>query len=83
MGSVVLAHKFQLLCSMWNLPRPGSEPVSSALAGRILIHCATREVHKKELSEKQIKLYLLKKFKIITIIFTWNITEEKRQIIIP
>ena len=25
----------QLLCSMWDLPRPGIEPVSSALAGRL------------------------------------------------
>ena len=24
----------QLLCSMWDLPRPGLEPMSSALAGR-------------------------------------------------
>ena len=24
----------QLLCGMWDLPRPGLEPVSSALAGR-------------------------------------------------
>ena len=24
----------QLLCSMWDLPRPGLEPVSPALAGR-------------------------------------------------
>ena len=24
----------QLFCSMWDLPRPGLEPVSSALAGR-------------------------------------------------
>ena len=48
----------QLLCGMWDLPRPGLEPVSPALAGRfsttappgkpnrrILNHCATtREV---------------------------------------
>ena len=26
----------QLLCSMWDLPRPGLEPVSPALAGRFL-----------------------------------------------
>ena len=26
----------QLLCSMWNFPRPGIEPVSLALAGRFL-----------------------------------------------
>ena len=25
----------QLLCSMWDLPRPGLEPVSPALAGRL------------------------------------------------
>ena len=47
----------QLLRGMWDLPRPGLEPVSSAPAGRlsttappgkpgrrILNHCATREV---------------------------------------
>ena len=47
----------QLLCGMWDLPRPGLEPVSPALAGRfsttaspgkpgrqIRNHCATREV---------------------------------------
>ena len=32
-----------LLRGMWDLPRPGLEPVSPALAGRILNHCATRE----------------------------------------
>ena len=26
--------RVQLLCGMWNLPRPGLEPVSPALAGR-------------------------------------------------
>ena len=26
----------QLLCGMWDLPRPGLEPVSPALAGRFL-----------------------------------------------
>ena len=31
-----------LLRGMWDLPRPGLEPVSPALAGR-LNHCATRE----------------------------------------
>ena len=29
---------------MWNLPGPGIEPVSPALAGGFFIHCATREV---------------------------------------
>ena len=32
----------QSLRGMWDLPRPGLEPVSPALAGR-LNHCATRE----------------------------------------
>ena len=49
----------QLLRGMWDLPRPGLEPVSPALAGRlpttvppgkpsrqILNHCATREAPK-------------------------------------
>ena len=48
----------QLLRGMWDLPRPGLEPVPPALAGRlsttappgkpgrwILNHCATRETH--------------------------------------
>ena len=52
-GSVVVARglsscgaRAQLLCSMGNLPRPGLEPVSPALAGGLLTtnHCATREV---------------------------------------
>ena len=30
-GSVIVAHG---LCGMWDLPRPGLEPVSPALAGR-------------------------------------------------
>ena len=34
--------RVQLLRGMWNLPRPGLEPVSPALAGR-LNHCTTRE----------------------------------------
>ena len=33
----------QLLRGMWDLPRPGLEPVSPALAGRFSTHCATRE----------------------------------------
>ena len=31
----------QLLCSMWDLPRPGLEPVSPALAGRLLTTATT------------------------------------------
>ena len=34
-GSVVVAQRAQLLCGMWDLPRPGLEPVSPALAGRL------------------------------------------------
>ena len=33
----------QLLRGMWDLPRPGLEPVFPALGRRILNHCATRE----------------------------------------
>ena len=33
----------QLLRGMWDLPRPGLEPVSPALSRQILNHCATRE----------------------------------------
>ena len=33
-GSVIVAHGAQLLHGMWDLPRPGLEPVSPALAGR-------------------------------------------------
>ena len=32
-GSVVVAHGPSFLCGMWDLPRPGLEPVSPALAG--------------------------------------------------
>ena len=35
-GSVVVAHRAQLLRGMWDLPRPGHEPVSPALAGGFL-----------------------------------------------
>ena len=53
-ASLVAEHRFQtrrlsncgsraqLLRGMWDPPRPGLEPVSPALAGR-LNHCATRE----------------------------------------
>ena len=41
-GSVVVAHGAQLLRSMWDLPRPGLEPVSPALAGGFST-CATRQ----------------------------------------
>ena len=34
--SLVVAHGLLLLHSMWDLPRPGMEPVSPALAGRFL-----------------------------------------------
>ena len=40
---------------MWDLPRPGLEPVSPALAGRLLNHCTTREAPRQLL----IKLCLL------------------------
>ena len=33
----------QLLRGMWDLPRPGLEPVSPCIGRRILNHCATRE----------------------------------------
>ena len=33
-----------MLHGMWDLPRPGFEPVSPALAGGFVNHCATREV---------------------------------------
>jgi len=32
-GSVIVAHGLQLLVSMWNLPRQGTELMSLALAG--------------------------------------------------
>ena len=31
--SIVVAHRLQLLCGMWDLPRPGIEPMSPTLAG--------------------------------------------------
>ena len=33
----------QLLRGMWDLPRPGLEPVSPGISRQILNHCATRE----------------------------------------
>ena len=33
----------QLLRGIWDLPRPGLEPVSPAFGRQILNHCATRE----------------------------------------
>ena len=36
LGSVVVAHGLSLLWGMWDLPRPGIELVSPALAGRFL-----------------------------------------------
>ena len=33
-ASLVAEHRLQLLRGMWDLPRPGLEPVSPALAGR-------------------------------------------------
>ena len=35
-GPVVCGTQALLLCGMWNLPRPGTEPMSPALAGRFL-----------------------------------------------
>ena len=32
-GSVTVAQRLQLLCSMWHLPRPGIKPASPALVG--------------------------------------------------
>ena len=50
-GSQAVEHRLSscgaqvsLLRSMWDLPGPGLEPMSPALAGRILNHCTTREV---------------------------------------
>ena len=36
MGSVVVAHRLKLLRSLWDLPGPGLEPLSPALAGGFL-----------------------------------------------
>ena len=44
-GSVVVSHK-QLLRGIWNLPSPGIEPVSPALAGRFLPTVPPREFYK-------------------------------------
>ena len=38
--------KAQLLCSMWDLPRPGIEPVSLALPGRFLTTLPPRKSKK-------------------------------------
>ena len=37
----------QLLRGMWDLPRPGLEPVSPALGRQILNHCATRSEERR------------------------------------
>ena len=49
-GPWTLQHRFNncgtqvyLPCGMWDLPGPGTKPVSPALAGRILYHWGTRE----------------------------------------
>ena len=42
-GSVNCGSRAQLLRGMWDLPRPGLEPVSPVLAGRFLNHCVTME----------------------------------------
>ena len=54
-ASLVVEHKLQtrrlsscgsraqLLRGMWDLPRPGLEPVSPCIGRRILNHCTTRE----------------------------------------
>ena len=43
------AHRKHVGCSMWDLPRPGVEPVSPALAGGFLNHYTTREVPNAQL----------------------------------
>ena len=52
-GSEVLEHRLsscrtwaQLLYGIWNLPRPGIEPMSPVLAGRFLAMVPPREVLK-------------------------------------
>ena len=47
----------QSLCGMWDLPRPGLEPVSPALAGRTLNHCATREAPWVHFFKVSVQLY--------------------------
>ena len=39
-----MVHRFCMLLGMWDLPRPGIEPVSPCIGRQIIIHCATREV---------------------------------------
>ena len=36
----------QLLCGMWDLPRPGLEPLVPCIGRQIFNHCATREALK-------------------------------------
>ena len=42
--SVVVAHRFILLHSMWDLPESGIKPVSPCIGRQILNHWTTREV---------------------------------------
>ena len=44
---------------MWNLPGPGLEPVSPALTGGFLNHCATREVPPNHVYFINLLIYLL------------------------
>ena len=39
-----LLHRAWLLCGMWNLPGPGTEPMSPALAGGFLTTGPLKEV---------------------------------------
>ena len=42
--SVIVEHELLLLCGVWDLPGPGIEPMSPALAGRVFNHWTIKEV---------------------------------------
>ena len=54
-GSAIVAHGPSLLCGMWDLPRPGLEPVSPALAGRFPTAAPPGKPKKKVIFNEWIK----------------------------
>ena len=72
-GSVIVVNRLQLLCGMWDLPRPGIEPLLPALAGRFstrgppgeshshVIHRCFQQVNGHELCIYTMEYYLIKR----------------------
>ena len=72
-GSVIVVNRLQLLCGMWDLPRPGIEPLLPALAGGFstrgppaeshshVIHRCFQQVNGHELCIYTMEYYLIKR----------------------